>query len=83
MTDPMMTAEFDQAHAQVRDTVDGLIDGLAQAAEGCPCGHAIDSQDHMLTLVGYLQTHYPAHLQSALLAEALTRLAVAREASSR
>lgn len=76
----MTTAEFDHAHARVRDEVDALVDGLVLGHKTCTCGHAITSQHH----VGYiatmiLQRYHPGTLP-LLLAEAATRLAIARGA---
>lgn len=80
MNDPAYTAEFDQAHARVRDAIDGLVDGLVMGHERCTCGHAITSERHTTILVGYIQNRYHPGSLPLLLAEAVTRLAVARGA---
>ncbi|GAB4582595.1 hypothetical protein Ntsu_04270 [Nocardia sp. IFM 10818] len=80
MFDPAATADFDQAHATVRDAVDGLIESLMCGARRCPCGEPIDSQRHTLVLVGLIREQYRPEMLSMLFAEAVTRLAIARGA---
>ncbi|WP_297610799.1 hypothetical protein [Nocardia sp.] len=76
----MTAADFDQMHAGTRDTVDDLIKNLILVGKRCSCGEPIDSQRHMTTIVGYLGSQYNAADLALLLAEALTRLALAQGA---
>ncbi|RJO74138.1 hypothetical protein D5S18_18470 [Nocardia panacis] len=74
------SAEFDQAHARIRDAIDGLVDALAMGHALCTCGNEITSQRHTTILVGYIQTQYPPETLPLLLAEAVIRLAIANGA---
>lgn len=77
---PASAAEFDQAHAAVRDSVDKLVSGLVMGQAQCTCGEAITSQQHTLVLVDYIRARYRPESLPLLLAEAVTRLAVAQGA---
>lgn len=70
-------AEFDQAHAGVRDTVDELVTGMVSAGQRCGCGEPITASRHVAAVAEFVNDNYGGMTRSMLLAEALTRLAVA------
>lgn len=75
------TAAADQMRAGARDAIDEMITSLLVVDQSCPCGHPLDSNQHIATLMGWIETQISAPTQTLMLAEALTRLAVAQKAA--